>query len=880
MMGLMKKNVKVWAVLMAALTAVTACQKEKEAPVSDSLEFTVGECEIVDNGTVTGGAETRTYFTAPTGNSYPTLWTGGEAVKGLIETSASSAQRNWTAEASSDHKTAKLTSNISITTSYNGYDFYFVCPASAYKAREARHKYTFAVPSSQTPLAASPDEAAQVIVGKSAHYTSFPSGIVNLSSSHLTAYVCLSLKSASAVGTLQSVTLTSTQPLSGNVTYSFNTKPSVTVSDGTSNSVTVNTSKLSNIWFATLPAQVAGTKLTITAKGSSGTLTREITVPSGKNLESGKVAILSVTMDQTVHVTGVSLNRTSLTLEKGATSTLTATVTPSNATNKSVTWSSSNTSVATVTSAGVVKGVAVGSATITATTVDGGKKATCAVTVTAAKATKVEILNANEGVDPLYDVDALHITPSQPATIQYKVTYSDGTTTTNSGATLSVYTGSGVSVSGRTVTCTSVTQTATIKVTATSNSNAFSVIDVNTWSDPTSITWQNPFIQVSDGMYAITGQDYYMNNVFVYPSTARQKVVLEKADNTGGATLWTISRLSDKRFKMTLYTTGREASYYPSFSTNFKISAWHKSSVCENFTVKLTNFDVSKPKMFDYVAYNSTTQDYRVIDGGCRVLMWKNGTWNSGVSDFYCLNQTLSVPSGYKVVGIVVLYYGDDTYPADLTQGLAYPSQLVTYGPDGKKLTSGKIHGYAISMYNAVADKWCAENDNVDTNENWSRELCPDNPSHLSTSTQSNCYNGFNLTVAAHQYNVWRGSSHALRPADRCWDYGEPGKELICHAFPVSNPSLTFVMRPWFVPTIFMWWPLAVNGSYYGTTVMNKINAQITKAGFGDQVFPYSTDSYWTINTNQKNYAYIVYKDGHAERAKSSSAGVRPFMIF
>ena len=60
---------------------------------------------------------------------------------------------------------------------------------------------------------------------------------------------------------------------------------------------------------------------------------------------------------------------------------LEATVSPDNATNKSVTWESNNTSVATVDANGKVSAVAAGSATITVTTVDGGETATCAVTV-------------------------------------------------------------------------------------------------------------------------------------------------------------------------------------------------------------------------------------------------------------------------------------------------------------------------------------------------------------------------------------------------------------------------------------------------------------------------------------------------------------------
>ena len=80
-------------------------------------------------------------------------------------------------------------------------------------------------------------------------------------------------------------------------------------------------------------------------------------------------------------VTGVTLSQTELTLYTGGTATLTATVEPSDATDKTVTWSSSDKAVATVDGSGNVTAVSPGTATITATTTDGSKTATCTVTV-------------------------------------------------------------------------------------------------------------------------------------------------------------------------------------------------------------------------------------------------------------------------------------------------------------------------------------------------------------------------------------------------------------------------------------------------------------------------------------------------------------------
>jgi uncharacterized protein YjdB len=83
-----------------------------------------------------------------------------------------------------------------------------------------------------------------------------------------------------------------------------------------------------------------------------------------------------------VPVTGISLNPTTVSVDRNATAALTATIAPADASNKAITWSTSNSAVATVSTGGVVTGVSAGTATITATTQDGNKTATCNVTVT------------------------------------------------------------------------------------------------------------------------------------------------------------------------------------------------------------------------------------------------------------------------------------------------------------------------------------------------------------------------------------------------------------------------------------------------------------------------------------------------------------------
>lgn len=136
---------------------------------------------------------------------------------------------------------------------------------------------------------------------------------------------------------------------------------------------------------------------------------------NGSDGDSGSVA-----------VTSVELNKTSTSITVGGTETLTATVKPENATDKSVTWTSSNTDVASV-DKGVVTAVAVGEATITAKA--GDKTATCAVTVTVPKIVDLSTLTKDTVV-----ADGYTITGTLAAAV--KVSIADGAKVTLKGASI------------------------------------------------------------------------------------------------------------------------------------------------------------------------------------------------------------------------------------------------------------------------------------------------------------------------------------------------------------------------------------------------------------------------------------------------------------
>ena len=151
-----------------------------------------------------------------------------------------------------------------------------------------------------------------------------------------------------------------------------------------------------------------------------------------------------------VHVTGITVYPTTGTLYVGGTTTITPVIEPALATDKTVTWTSSNESVATVDN-GVVTAIGIGNATITATTNDGGFTATAAITVQAKTAVTVTGTDGSttydsESSDPqTFDATTLFVT--DPATgigaITYSITAGDNVATIDSSTGLVTITGTG-----------------------------------------------------------------------------------------------------------------------------------------------------------------------------------------------------------------------------------------------------------------------------------------------------------------------------------------------------------------------------------------------------------------------------------------------------
>jgi|GEM_PF-489879 len=197
-----------------------------------------------------------------------------------------------------------------------------------------------------------------------------------------------------------------------------------------------------------------------------------------------------------VSVTGVTLAPATVSVATGGTATVTATVTPANASNKSVTWTSSNPAVATVSASGVITGVTAGSATITVKTVDGGFTATSVVTVNTLNIPVTGVV-----VSPATATVAAGSTTSLAATVSPANATNKAVTWTSSAPAIATVSATGV-VTG--VSAGSATITATTQSGAFASSAVITVTGGNTGgttpcTNPTAVAL--PFSQNGTGEF-------------------------------------------------------------------------------------------------------------------------------------------------------------------------------------------------------------------------------------------------------------------------------------------------------------------------------------------------------------------------------------------
>lgn len=160
--------------------------------------------------------------------------------------------------------------------------------------------------------------------------------------------------------------------------------------------ITVSTPEPGAYYVAVRPGTYSANTIYFEFYDAAGNSILKYTYPKSLNAARGKLVDWGdISKKGDVPVLGVSLDKTSMDMELGTSKQLTATITPENATNKGLTWTSLNSNVATVDKNGLVTAWKEGTATINVYTKDGNKKASCTVTVKKVPVTNVYLDNTS-----------------------------------------------------------------------------------------------------------------------------------------------------------------------------------------------------------------------------------------------------------------------------------------------------------------------------------------------------------------------------------------------------------------------------------------------------------------------------------------------------
>ena len=280
----MRKIVKTTLAALLALASLAGCRNvEQEAPETASVKTVRFHA---------GTDATRTAFAAPENGVYQTLWTENDSDVllslnyGKAETSAVTP--------SADGTTATFEASFDASAASAPYTFYAVSPASAARAiSPSRSAWSVYIAADQKPLATSVDEAAQLLVAKSAASATLPAE-VDLHFAHLTAYGRIALKNLPlGDAVVRKAELVFGTPVVGEWYWA---EDGTLTSNGASHTITLDTDASGDLWFACAPVDVSGVTMKLCIFTSQGNLEKEITFPEGRKFNSGKVAGFSVDM--------------------------------------------------------------------------------------------------------------------------------------------------------------------------------------------------------------------------------------------------------------------------------------------------------------------------------------------------------------------------------------------------------------------------------------------------------------------------------------------------------------------------------------------------------------------------------------------------------
>ena len=269
---------------LSALTVLAGCRnQEQEIQDPSSLKTVRFHAEMAD---------TRTAFAEAVNGVYETRWTGNDS-EILLSLNYGKAEKS-AVKVSADGRTASFEAAFDASAASAPYTFYAVSPASAARAiSPSRKAWSVSIAADQTPSALSVDEAAQLLVAKSAAGAKLPEEVA-LHFSHLTAYGRISLRNLElGDAKVQKVDLTFSTPVVGEWYWG---EDGTLTSNGDSHTITLHTDAADDLWFACAPVDVSGQTLKLVLFTDHGNMEKEITFPEGRSFASGKVARFSVDM--------------------------------------------------------------------------------------------------------------------------------------------------------------------------------------------------------------------------------------------------------------------------------------------------------------------------------------------------------------------------------------------------------------------------------------------------------------------------------------------------------------------------------------------------------------------------------------------------------
>ena len=277
------------ALVLTTALAVSACQNEQSGEgsalkISIIHPVTFNICEV----------ETKTSFGQGQDGVYPTLWTSNDAFVKLAVNYSSAIEA--AVVPSGNFRTASFTADIDASSFQAPYTFYAVSPASAAKALSpSRQAWNVTIPSVQTPLEGSVDEAAMLLAAASQPSDAIPQS-VDIHFNHLTAYGRMSFTNLALDGaTVEKVEITASTPFVGDWYWDCTGEHAIT-DNGASSTLTLITGSTADIWFACAPVDMSGETLEFTVFTDKGVFYKEVTVPDGRKFNPGRIAVFSVDM--------------------------------------------------------------------------------------------------------------------------------------------------------------------------------------------------------------------------------------------------------------------------------------------------------------------------------------------------------------------------------------------------------------------------------------------------------------------------------------------------------------------------------------------------------------------------------------------------------